>query len=131
MICFDADFPQFLHQAARNGTDILLVPGFDTEAISPYHTKCSFLRGIENGFSVIRQANASTSMACSCTGEVLSKQDFFATQERLMVSDVPIRGSKTLYGITGEWFIHADFALVFAGVWILIVKKRRGKESAA
>jgi len=54
-ICFDMDFPAFIRQAAD--VDILLVPAYDTKKISPFHTESALLRGLEYGFSVVRQCN--------------------------------------------------------------------------
>jgi ribonuclease HII len=77
-ICFDMDFPNFIHQAAD--VDIMLVPAYDTKKISPFHTEVSFLRGIENGFSVVRQCNAGSSIAADYNGNIIANQDFYTTK---------------------------------------------------
>jgi apolipoprotein N-acyltransferase len=117
-ICFDLDFPGFLRQAAKAGTDIMLVPGYDSERIRPFHTEPALLRGIEGGYSVIRQVNEGTSAASDHRGVVLARQDYFMTEDRLMLADVPIQGSRTLYGCLGDWFAWASMALlaVLAGM---------------
>lgn len=102
-ICFDMDFPQFIHQAARQDVDIMLVPAFDWEPIKTFHTQVGLFRGIENGFSVIRQVNKGTSMATDYLGRVIAYQDFFTTTNRIMVVDVPIEGVETVYGALGDW----------------------------
>lgn len=112
-ICFDMDYPSLISQA--KDADIMLVPGFDTKKISDYHTRVSFLRGIENGFSVIRQANKGTSISADYMGNTLSYQKFFNTDSRIMITDAPVKGKWTLYGFTGEIFLW----VVFAGFGIL------------
>jgi apolipoprotein N-acyltransferase len=110
-ICFDLDFPGFLRQAARAGTDIMLVPGYDSQRIRPFHTEPALIRGVEGGYSVIRQANEGTSMAADSRAIVLARQDYFTTADRLMLADVPIQGTPTLYGYLGDWFAWASIAL--------------------
>lgn len=107
-ICFDMDYPQLISQA-RNA-DIMLVPGYDTKKISDFHTRVSFLRGIENGFSEVRQANESASISADYLGNTLTYQNYFNTPDRIMISDVPTRGVWTLYGFTGEVFLWVDIA---------------------
>jgi apolipoprotein N-acyltransferase len=108
VICFDMDFPGFIRQAAD--VDIMLVPAYDTKKISPFHTEAALLRGVEYGFSVIRQCNAGASMAADYNGYILAYQNYFTTKERCMVSDVPTKGITTLYQLTGEWFAWACLA---------------------
>jgi apolipoprotein N-acyltransferase len=110
-ICFDLDFPAFLRQAAKAGTDIMLVPGYDSERIRPFHTQPALIRGIEGGYSVVRQVNEGTSMAADSRGIVLARQDYFTTPDLLMLADVPIRGTRTLYRYLGDWFAWASIAL--------------------
>jgi apolipoprotein N-acyltransferase len=117
VICFDLDFPQFVRQAHEQDVDILLVPGYDTEHISPFHTQIGRLRGVEYGFSVFRQANRSTSIATDYNGNVLASQDYFDTSDRVMIADVPVKGIWTVYGAVGDWFI----VLVWAGLAAVVV----------
>jgi apolipoprotein N-acyltransferase len=125
-ICFDLDFPGFLLQAAKAGTDIMLVPGYDSERIRPFHTEPALLRGIEGGYSVVRQVNEGTSMASDPRGVVLARQDYFMTDDRLMLADVPIQGSGTVYGSLGDWFAWTSIALL--AVLVGMTFKRRTRE---
>ncbi|MFL7793696.1 MAG: nitrilase-related carbon-nitrogen hydrolase [Anaerolineae bacterium] len=122
-ICFDMDFPSFIHQAARQDVDIMLVPAFDWEQIKSFHTQVGLLRGVENGFSVVRQVNEGLSMAIDHRGRVLAYQDFFTTPNRVMIADVPTQGVETVYGALGDWFAYA--AMLFAaGVSVWAVKRK-------
>ncbi len=113
-ICFDMDFPSFIHRLGALRADIVLVPAFDSERIRPYHTEVGLMRGLENGFSVVRQTNDGTSMAVDGSGRVLARQEFFETGDRLMLSDVPTRRVPSLYAIIGESFAWAGMALALA-----------------
>lgn len=123
-ICFDMDFPSLISQA--KDADIMLVPGYDTKKIADYHTRVSFLRGIENGFSVVRQANEGASISADYMGNTLAYQNYYNTDSRIMISDVPAKGEWTFYGFTGEiflWLVLAGF--VCLNVWYLR-KQRNG-----
>lgn len=113
-ICFDMDFPAFVHQAAKQDVDIMLVPAFDWEPIKPYHTQVGLFRGIENGFSVVRQVADGTSMAVDYHGNVIAYQDFFDTTDPVMFADVPVQGTTTLYGLLGDWFAYLNMLYVGA-----------------
>ena len=116
-VCFDMDFPTFANQLGSQDVDIMLVPSFDTKAIAPFHTETALFRAVENGFSLVRQVNKGASMAVDAHGNVLAYQDFFGVDDATMISDVPVRGVTTLYGIAGDWFVYACalFLLVMLG----------------
>jgi len=126
-ICFDMDFPAFIHQAAKENVDIMLVPAFDWEPIKPYHTQVGLFRAVENGFSMVRQVNQGTSMAVDYQGRLLAYQDYFTTADPLMAVDVPTQGARTLYGALGDWFAY----LSIAGVLALIVAGVRRRPKVA
>ncbi|MEL7604309.1 MAG: carbon-nitrogen hydrolase family protein, partial [Bacillota bacterium] len=69
-ICFDMDYPALIHQA--RSADIILVPAMDTKEIADFHTQVAVARGIENGFSVIRQSNLGASIAADYLGRPLA-----------------------------------------------------------
>ncbi len=122
-ICFDMDFPAFIRQAAD--VDIMLVPAYDTKRISPFHTEGALLRGMEYGFSVVRQCNAGESTAADYNGNILATQSFFTTEERLMISDVPTKGIKTPYEFAGDWFAYAAILLTLFFIGFGIFSKRK------
>lgn len=128
-VCFDMDFPYFIRRFARMGTDIVLVPSYDSERIRPYHTEVGLFRAVEGGFSVVRQVNAGASMATDWAGRVLARQDFFTTADRLMIADVPTRGVRTLYGLVGDAFAWLASALALA-LFVLAYASRAATRSA-
>lgn len=124
-ICFDMDYPAQILQA--RDADIMLVPGFDTKKIDDFHTRVAFFRGLENGFSTVRQSNRGASISADYLGNTLTYQNYYSTDDRVMLSDVPMKGVDTLYGFTGEIFLW----LVLAGLILIIVRLAvRRKRSA-
>lgn len=122
-ICFDNDYPMLISQA--NDSDIMLIPAFDTKKIDDFHTRVAFLRGIENGYSTVRQSNEGSSISADYLGNTLTYQNYFRTEDRVMISDVPMRGKTTLYGLTGEIFLWLDFAAFAALIVYYFIRRKR------
>jgi apolipoprotein N-acyltransferase len=114
VICFDMDDPRLARRLGKAGADIVLVPAYDSERIRPFHTEVGLFRAIENGYSVFRQVAEGTSMAVDGRGIVRSFQDYFATSERLMFADLPMKGERTLYAAIGDAFAWLDAILLIA-----------------
>jgi apolipoprotein N-acyltransferase len=113
-LCFDLDHPNLIHQAQQ--VDIMLVPSYDKKEIDDFHSRLACLRAVENGFSMVRQSNEGSAIAVDYLGNTLGYQNFFNTTPRIMISDVPQKGVRTLYGLTGEvflWLIIAFIPLMF------------------
>ncbi|MDP6517244.1 MAG: nitrilase-related carbon-nitrogen hydrolase, partial [Alphaproteobacteria bacterium] len=129
VICSDMDSPFHLRQqAVREGIDIMLAPSWDWEEIDPYHTYLSSYRAIENGFSMVRQANDGLSMAMDYQGNVLAAMDHFTTRERVMISQVPMRGRRTIYAQIGDviaWLCVVALALTIGRT---IVRKSASRQ---
>lgn len=130
-VCFDMDFPYFIRRFARMGTDIVLVPSFDSERIRPYHTEVGLFRAVEGGFSMVRQVSNGASMAVDGTGRVLARQDHFTTADRLMIVDVPTRRVRTLYGPVGDAFAWLACALAAALFVLAFTASRRERPAAS
>lgn len=127
-ICFDNDYPMLVSQA--KGSDIMLIPAYDTKKIDDFHTRVAFLRGIENGYSTVRQSNKGSSISADYLGNTLTYQNYFRTEDRVMISDVPKHGKTTLYGLTGEIFLWLDCAGFVALIVIYFINKPHTQRKA-
>ena len=103
-ICFDADFPRYMAQAGAMGADIVLVSANDWRAIDPMHTRIVSFRPIEQGFNLVRQGSHGLSAAYDYQGRTLSMMDGFQASDRTLISQVPVKGIRTVYSRTGDWF---------------------------
>ena len=122
VICYDADFPEFLKQTDKIGTDILIVPSGDWKAIDPYHAYMSSLRGIENGVSVVRPVSRATSIATDPYGNLLGSSDFFRSSDKTLMVNVPMQGISTIYNRIGDLLPY--LALVFTAYILLDILSR-------
>jgi len=105
-ICYDADFPGLMKQAGNSDVDILLLPSGDWKEIAPYHSQMAMVRGIENGFNLVRPVSGATSVASDAYGRVRASKNFEDEGPRVMVAYVPAKGVKTLYPIIGDTFVY-------------------------
>jgi apolipoprotein N-acyltransferase len=119
VICFDMDFPSFVNNAGKKNVDIMLVPANDWKEITPLHANMSRLRAIENGFSMVRCAGRGLSLTTDNRGKTLCEVDYYKTKEQIMISDVPIKGTKTIYAKIGD-----SFAWVCIGVFLIFLGLR-------
>jgi len=104
VICFDLDFPGYVSQVGRRGGDILLAPSFDWKEIDPLNTHAAVFRAIENGCSLVRCTAYGLSLGTDYQGRVRSASDYFTTDERVMLSDLPTAGVWTPYPHIRELF---------------------------
>jgi apolipoprotein N-acyltransferase len=104
IICFDGDFPQLLAQAGALGADVVLDPSNDWRAIDPWHTQMASFRAIEQGVNLIRHTSQGLSAAYDYQGRRLAAMDHYQTTDYVMISEVPIRGVRTMYSRFGDWF---------------------------
>jgi apolipoprotein N-acyltransferase len=113
-ICYDMDFPRLIAQAGRHRTGILLSPASDWRGIDPRHTQMASFRAIEQGFNLVREANAGFSAAYDYQGHRLAAVDAYTSPDAALVTEVPTQGTLTLYSILGDWFAYLCVATLLA-----------------
>lgn len=122
-ICFDMDFPSLLHQVHSMNIDIMLVPGNDWKEIAPYHTYAASFRALEQGFNLVRAVSRGLSASFNHKGQVITSQDFYATNDVILFSDVPMKGQFTVYSVVGDLFAWLCI-LFFVSISIFVFRKR-------
>lgn len=112
IICYDADHPQLMAQVSNQTTDLLVVPTGDWKAISPYHTYMAAVRCIENGVSMLKATSNGLSALIDDKGRILASYDYFdEAAVKMIVQEMPVQSSKTLYTKTAPIFINILFLL--------------------
>lgn len=107
VICYDMDSPDFIRQLGQQGVDIVFAGSGDWQAISPWHAHMAVVRGIENGFTVVRPVRGGLLVNADQYGRVTASLDYFASQERVLRGAVPARRVPTLYPALGDAFAVA------------------------
>ena len=75
---------------------------------------------------MISQVNKGISIATDYRGNILAHQDFFTTEDRIMIADLPTKGRKTFYTIFGDWFVYLCMLfLILITVKTVWIKKEK------
>ncbi|ATB39093.1 Apolipoprotein N-acyltransferase / Copper homeostasis protein CutE [Cystobacter fuscus] len=101
-ICFDGDFPADFAGPTARGLELLLLPASDWRGISAPHMRQAVFRAVEQGFSLLRQANQGLSVAVDGYGRVYGEMDHFTAEERVLRAELPVGRVPTLYARIGD-----------------------------
>jgi apolipoprotein N-acyltransferase len=126
-ICRDMEFPNYMRQAGKDGVDIMLSPAYEWPKGLVIHSV--YMRGIENGFSLVRPTYNGITLAQDFNGRILSQMDSGATDSGILYADVPTRGVSTLYSQIGDalaWICVLGFlGLVILSIVVSIGQKKK------
>jgi len=131
IICNDTNHEEIVAQAGKNGTTILFAPSLEYQAIDPIHAHMATARAIENGVTLVRQADNGLSIVVDPYGRVIASMDHFNNSERVMVANVPIQSTLTLYPYTGDLFAWLAIAGFVALVVVAFVRRRKVEQAVA
>ncbi|MEV5499861.1 nitrilase-related carbon-nitrogen hydrolase [Nonomuraea fuscirosea] len=115
-ICYDADFPALMRQAAGRA-GLMIVPSRDWQGMGEAHAQRAVFRAVENGYTLLRPADEGLSEAVDPHGRVLATADSFATDQVSMVAYLRAQVVRTVYGTVGDLFSW----LCLTGLAVVIV----------
>jgi apolipoprotein N-acyltransferase len=126
-ICKDMDFPALGRRYA--GVDVMLVPAWDFDEDAWLHSRMAMLRGVENGYAVVRSARQGLLTVSDAYGRV-SAQTPSGPQIAFDVSVPHAAPGPTLYSSIGDTFGWTMLALgaLLAG-WTVVARGRAGQGS--
>jgi apolipoprotein N-acyltransferase len=130
-ICSDTDIPGTVLQAGQANVDILLRPCVDGRGLDPIHSQMATFRAIENGFSLVTQADEGLSMVVDYEGQVLATSDYFTSDAQVMVAYVPIKGAHTIYATIGDLFAWLSVAGLVLLISVAIARRPKAVERGA
>ena len=129
IVCNDTNHEEVVAQAGKNGTDMLFSPSLEYQAIDPIHAHMAIFRAVENGITLVRQADNGKSIVVDPFGRVLAQTDHWTASERVMIAQVPVSSAFTLYPYIGDafaWLSLAGFTIMLV---MHIIKGRREKNA--
>ena len=114
-ICRDMDFPDPARGYGREGVGLIFVPAWDMglDVDANFHGHLSLMRGVEDGFTIARNAKLGLLTVSDDRGRVL-REEPTRTDGGLvtMVATVPIHHDRTLYQSWGDWFAWISLTLM-------------------
>src|SRR5262249_22786341 len=126
-ICFDLDFPALVRPAGRQGATLFLGPSSDFLPVKHIHPHMAQLRAIENGFSLVRPAAKSISLAVDPYGRVLARVDYFRSGAAALVAQVPTAGVRTIYSAIGDSFAWLSLVVILSLLGCGTLRGRRSQ----
>ena len=123
MICKDLDFTNPSRQYGKAGAEVLLVPAWDFDLDRWSHGHMAVMRGVEDGFGIVRAAKQGNLMVSDYRGRILGEARSDAAPFATLLADVPEVRCETFYARWGDWF--AWLALATAAVASMQMFRRR------
>lgn len=126
-ICRDMDYPELARRYAQQQVGLVLVPAWDQGigVDADWHGHLSLMRGVEDGFTMVRDAKVGYLTASDDRGRILAEEPTRSdgAMTNLLVT-VPVRHDFTLYQKWGDWFAWLDLAALAAvlGLWLAMRK---------
>ena len=93
--------------------------------IDPIHAHMAIYRAVENGVTVVRQADNGLSFVVDPYGRVVSTMDHWTASERVSLAQVPFQSAFTIYPYIGDLFAWLSIA-GFVAITVWAVVRRRG-----
>lgn len=112
VICKDMDLPATIHSDAQSGIRVMAAPAGDFLTDGWIHARMAIMRGIENGFAVVRAANEGLVSVSDARGRVIARNDYAQHGVYSVVADVPPGPGATLYTRIGDVFAWVAMAAV-------------------
>jgi apolipoprotein N-acyltransferase len=116
-ICKDLDFPATLRGdalAAPDGIRLMAVPANDFVQDGWIHARMAVMRGVENGFAVVRAAFQGLETISDAQGRILARAATSGRGMTVISADVALGPGPTLYTRIGDVFAWACLALTLA-----------------
>jgi apolipoprotein N-acyltransferase len=129
VICKDMDFPATIRGDARHGIGLMFVPAWDFDADRDIHANMAILRGVEDGFALVRAARDGLLTASDAQGRVIAAAPTSSDGIVTILADLPQGAGDTIYLRIGDsfaWFCLGLATMLAAGALL----RRRGDKAA-
>lgn len=122
-ICKDMDFPRTINADAKYGIRLMGVPAGDFGKDAWLHARMAIMRGVENGFAIVRAANEGLLTASDAEGRLIAHKSAASAGMTVLIASLPLGPGPTLYTRIGDTFA---WCIIVLFVWIgaLCVVKR-------
>lgn len=90
----------------------MLVPGWDFNLDRGWHGHIAIMRGVEDGFSIVRAAKNGYLTVSDDRGRILSETRSDSAPFVTLLTQVPVTHDATLYLLLGDWFAWLALAIL-------------------
>lgn len=124
-ICKDLDFPALAREYRQRGAELMLLPAWDFDLDDWQHARVAVMRGVENGFWVMRSAANGNLTVSDPYGRVLAETGTTGRAITTLSATIRTGGTETLSTRLGDWF--AWFCLALTGLSLITTRRRRAR----
>jgi apolipoprotein N-acyltransferase len=103
-ICKDMDFTPLSRQYGQADAGLMLVPGGDFNVDRGWHGHIAIMRGVEDGFSVVRTAGRGYMTVSDNRGRIVAERRSDLSPLVTLSAQVPAGHSRTVFQLLGDWF---------------------------
>lgn len=132
-ICKDLDFPQTIRTYGESEVDLMLVPAWDFYEDDWFHSRMAVLRGVENGFTVVRSARRGFLTVSDSQGRILEEERSQKSGMVVLLTEVNSDHTQTVYSRYGDffaWICLAYSLLMVAWVSKIYFRKKTANKIA-
>ena len=122
-ICKDMDFPRTILADAQYGIRLMGVPAGDFGKDAWLHARMAIMRGVENGFAIVRAANEGLLTASDAEGRVIAQKHSASSGLTVLIASLPLGPGSTLYGHIGDAFAWC-IVIIFLGIGVRCARPR-------
>jgi apolipoprotein N-acyltransferase len=123
-ICKDMDFPRTILRDAKSGIRLMGVPAGDFGKDAWLHARMAIMRGVENGFAIVRAADEGLLTVSDAEGRIIAQKTAASEGMTVLVAALPLGPGPTLYTHIGDAFAWCVIVLV-AAIGVLCARRRR------
>ncbi|HEY3812908.1 MAG TPA: nitrilase-related carbon-nitrogen hydrolase [Caulobacteraceae bacterium] len=125
-VCKDMDFPRTYVADARAGDiRLMAVPSGDLKLDGWMHGRLALMRGVENGFAVVRPANEGLVLIADAYGRVVARAPSARHGLSTVIVNVAPGPGATLYTRIGDVFAWACVGLTGLLALVALLQRRR------
>jgi apolipoprotein N-acyltransferase len=114
-ICKDMDFPRTILADAQYGIRLMGVPAGDFGKDAWLHARMAIMRGVENGFAIVRAANEGLLTASDAEGRVIAQKQSASSGMTVLIASLPPGPGSTPYSHIGDAFAWC-IVTIFLGI---------------
>jgi apolipoprotein N-acyltransferase len=103
-ICKDMDFAPMIREYGQNGVRLMLVPAWDFRSDTALHARMALVRGVENGFAVVRAAANGILTVSDAYGRMVAEAETSTDYPVTLTATVGLIDHGTFYGRIGDLF---------------------------
>ncbi|MBV9331983.1 MAG: hypothetical protein JOZ55_10565 [Alphaproteobacteria bacterium] len=124
-ICKDMDFPDTIRRDAARGSRLMGVPAGDFVKDAWLHARMAIMRGVEDGFALVRAAGDGMVTASDAEGRVVAAKIQAPSGLTMTVAELPLGPGPTLYTRISDAFAWLCVALtLLIGAHVLHSRRR-------